>query len=207
MRKIFTTEPFPSRATVNKLSSEIGLPFRVIKVWFQNERAKKVRRKGSTDDSSSKYRSQEYHFSNDFRSSFEQHRNRELIPMNIEENNGQFRFSQKVNNPQFVASASSSSAMPRLRPAPSFGIYPEPRGRDSSSSNEERNSSRRFSDNESASLPIFKRSPQIGAESSSSTKIRESHIQSASAISQVLSGESSRHRGNSQHHYLQRSGS
>jgi Homeodomain len=29
LRKVFVTEPFPSRATVNRLSSEIGLPFRV----------------------------------------------------------------------------------------------------------------------------------------------------------------------------------
>ena len=49
LRKVFVSEPFPSRTTVNRLSSEIGLPFRVIKVWFQNERAKKVRRKSSAE--------------------------------------------------------------------------------------------------------------------------------------------------------------
>ena len=46
LKKAFILEPFPSRQSVNKLSSEIQLPYRVIKVWFQNERAKKVKKFG-----------------------------------------------------------------------------------------------------------------------------------------------------------------
>ena len=46
LKKAFILEPFPSRQSVNKLSSEIRLPYRVIKVWFQNERAKKVKKFG-----------------------------------------------------------------------------------------------------------------------------------------------------------------